>query len=282
MQVTGDISTMREQISEWKLSGLKIAFVPTMGNLHQGHLSLVEHAKRHGDKVIASIFVNPMQFGANEDLDNYPRTMRADCDALKQLGVDLVFTPTDKVIYPKSIDVQTYVEVPELGNIICGESRPVHFRGVTTVVCKLFNLVQPDVACFGEKDFQQLFLIKAMVDDLSIPVEVIGVPTVREASGLAMSSRNGYLNDEEKKQASVLFKSLNFAKNQIEAGRRDYDHIKHAMRDNINAAGLRTDYIEIRNADTLMEANDQNQHFVVLVSGYLGGARLIDNIHFSV
>ncbi len=281
MNTISSITALRDQICKWKAQGLKVAFVPTMGNLHQGHLSLIETAKRHADKVVASIFVNPMQFGANEDLDNYPKTLTEDQNKLKDLGTDLLFTPTAEQIYPKGLDKQCFVEVPEMGNILCGNSRKNHFRGVTTVVNKLFNIVQPDVACFGEKDYQQLFLIKTMVEDLSMPIEVINVATVREDSGLAMSSRNGYLSAEEKAQASALYKSLNDAKGIICEGQRDYKHIKQAMKHNVEKAGMRLDYIDFRDADTLMPATEKTGHILVLIAAYIGSARLIDNIYFK-
>ncbi|AWB67039.1 pantoate--beta-alanine ligase [Saccharobesus litoralis] len=282
MQTVSDIKQLRNQVANWRQQGLKIAFVPTMGNLHNGHLSLVDNAFMRADIVIVSIFVNPMQFGQNEDLDAYPRTMEADSQALAERGVNLLYAPTVKDIYPRPLAEQTYVEVPELGNIICGKSRNSHFRGVTTIVNKLFNIVQPDVACFGEKDFQQLFLIKRMVEDLSMPIEVVGVPTVREESGLAMSSRNGYLSDEEKQQATALYKSLKYARDYIKQGHRDFRHIKQAMQTNIEQSQMRLDYVEFRDANTLLEANHNTTSFVVLVAAYLSSARLIDNIYFDI
>ena len=204
MQTIEKISNLRGEINLWRQQGLKIAFVPTMGNLHQGHIALIEKAKLVADKVVASIFVNPMQFGVNEDIGNYPRTMAEDQQKLIAGGCDILFHPYPAIIYPKGLDKQSYVEVPNVSEGYCGESRPGHFRGVATVVCKLFNIVQPDVACFGLKDYQQVQVIQTMVEDLSMPIEILPVETVREPSGLALSSRNNYLNEAEKKIAPAL------------------------------------------------------------------------------
>ncbi|NTS75595.1 pantoate--beta-alanine ligase [Catenovulum sp. SM1970] len=282
MLTVDTVEKVRNQILDWRADGLTIAFVPTMGNLHQGHLSLIDEAKKRADKVVSSIFVNPMQFGANEDLDNYPRTLADDQAALTKHGTDLLFTPTPEIVYPKGLDNQTYVDVPDLGNILCGNSRKNHFRGVTTVVAKLFNIVQPDVACFGEKDFQQLFIIKTMVEDLNMPIEIIGVPTVREESGLAMSSRNGYLHEDEKKQATAIYKGLMYGKRYLSEGNRDFTYLKQTISSNIEQADLRIDYVEVLDATTLADANANTQHFVILAAVFVGPARLIDNIHFSV
>lgn len=197
MQTISDIAELRALRREWQLQGLRIGFVPTMGNLHLGHLSLVEAAKKDADIVVVSIFVNPMQFGAGEDLDNYPRTLAEDSAQLAELGVDVIFTPTAKGIYPRGLEQQTFVEVPGISYMICGASRPGHFRGVATVVTKLFNMVQPNIAYFGEKDYQQVQVIKAMVEDLSMNLDIVSVPTMRHDDGLAMSSRNGYLNEQQ-------------------------------------------------------------------------------------
>ena len=216
MQTIEKISNLRGEINLWRQQGLKIAFVPTMGNLHKGHIALVEKAKLVADKVVASIFVNPMQFGANEDIDNYPSTMPEDKEKLLAAGCDLLFTPTPAIIYPKGVDNQSYVEVPNVSQSYCGESRPGHFRGVTTVVCKLFNLVQPDIACFGLKDYQQVQVIQIMVEDLSMPIEIIPVETVREPSGLALSSRNNYLSEAEKEIAAALSQNIQWLAKEIQ------------------------------------------------------------------
>ena len=210
-----EIAALREQIKQFKRDGRTVAFVPTMGNLHEGHLTLVKKARELADIVVVSIFVNPMQFGANEDIDNYPRTMAADQEKLSAAGCELLFTPTPSIIYPKGLDKQSYVEVPNVSDGYCGESRPGHFRGVSTVVCKLFNLVQPDIACFGLKDYQQVQVIQTMVEDLSMPIEIIPVATVREDSGLALSSRNNYLTDEEKKIAPALAQNIQWLAKEI-------------------------------------------------------------------
>ena len=208
MITSAHIDDIRTQVRAWRAKGETVAFVPTMGNLHQGHITLVKEAAKKCDHVVVSIFVNPMQFGQNEDLDAYPRTLEADSQALTAAGAELLFTPTPAIIYPKGLAQQTYVEVPGISDVLCGASRPGHFRGVTTIVCKLFNIVQPDVAFFGNKDYQQLLVIRTMVEDLSLPIEIIGIDTIREASGLAMSSRNGYLSPTERTEAVQLSLAL--------------------------------------------------------------------------
>ena len=277
MQTTQDIDTLRATISAWRQQGLKIAFVPTMGNLHQGHITLVEKAKSVADKVVASIFVNPMQFGANEDIDNYPRTMVADQEKLLAAGCELLFTPTPSIIYPKGLDKQSYVEVPNVSDGYCGESRPGHFRGVSTVVCKLFNLVQPDIACFGLKDYQQVQVIQTMVEDLSMPIEIIPVATVREDSGLALSSRNNYLTDEEKKIAPALAQNIQWLAKEI-VNNNDFICLAKQAADYIDNAGLKTDYIHICHARTLQPASEDDKELVILAAAHCGKARLIDNL----
>ncbi|WP_440054002.1 pantoate--beta-alanine ligase [Pseudoalteromonas sp. T1lg65] len=282
MQSITEIKSLRSQIKAWRQQGLSIAFVPTMGNLHQGHFSLVEKAKTLADKVVVSIFVNPMQFGANEDLSTYPRTLDQDKQGLADLDTDIVFTPTVETIYPNGHAEQTFVDVPGVSERHCGGARPGHFRGVATVVCKLFNLVQPDFACFGEKDFQQLQVIKAMVKDLSIPVEVIGVPTQREVSGLAMSSRNGYLTEAEKDQAKVLYQTLKHAADSILEGELNFDAIRNKAITDLTEAGLVADYFNIAQRDTLKPATLKDSDFVILAAAFLGKVRLIDNIQVSI
>jgi len=281
MQIASDIHTLRAQIKVWHQQGLTIGFVPTMGNLHQGHLSLVKEAKVRADKVVASIFVNPMQFGAGEDLANYPRTMDADQRKLSDEGCDLLFTPTPEIVYPKGLDKQSFVEVPQVSEGYCGESRPGHFRGVATVVCKLFNIVQPDIACFGLKDYQQVQVIQTMVEDLNMPVEIIPVDTTREESGLAMSSRNGYLTDEERAIAPVLYKSMKWLAEQIQ---HDDDFIGLARKaaNKINDAGMKTDYINVVHASTLQPASEDDKELVILAAAFCGKARLIDNLQVSL
>ncbi|WMN61108.1 pantoate--beta-alanine ligase [Pseudoalteromonas xiamenensis] len=281
MQTISEIKSLRSQIKAWRQQGLSIAFVPTMGNLHRGHFSLVEKAKTLADKVVVSIFVNPMQFGQNEDLDKYPRTLVEDQKGLAELDTDLIFTPTVDVIYPNGLNAQTSVDVPTVSQGFCGASRPGHFIGVATIVTKLFNLVQPDFACFGEKDFQQLAVIRSMVKDLSIPVEIVGVATKREDNGLAMSSRNGYLSDEEKVTASVIYQTLTKTAQALEAGDRRFDTLEQQAKAAIEAKGLKIDYFGIAERDTLRNATSDDKHFVILVAAYLGAVRLIDNIQVN-
>ena len=282
MQSITEIKSLRSQIKAWRQAGLSVALVPTMGNLHQGHFSLVEKAKNMADKVVVSIFVNPMQFGANEDLDSYPRTLVADKQGLAELGTDIVFTPSVATIYPNGLDAQSFVDVPGISMGYCGGSRPGHFRGVATVVTKLFNLVQPDYACFGEKDFQQLQVIKTMAHDLSIPVEIIGVATSREVSGLAMSSRNGYLTENQKETATALFKTLNWTAEQLSAGQRDFAQICQQAEQRLQQAGLKTDYFEIAQRDTLKKATLNDSQLVILAAAFLGPVRLIDNLQVDI
>jgi len=280
MNTVESIKDLRAQVKAWRMDGLTIAFVPTMGNLHDGHLALVDAAHRHADKVIASIFVNPMQFGLSEDIDNYPRTLAQDKASLIKVNTDLLFTPTADIIYPKGVGDNSYVEVPNISDLYCGASRPGHFRGVATVVCKLFNLVQPDVACFGSKDYQQLQVIQTMVEDLSMPVEVIPVDIIREKSGLAMSSRNGYLTPEELAIAPALYQTLQWLDTELRNNQqpRDYAALIMQASEKIDKAGLKTDYIHLCNAKTLAPATPIDQDIVILAAAYLGKARLIDNM----
>ncbi|SNY52940.1 pantothenate synthetase [Arsukibacterium tuosuense] len=278
MIILSTIEELRAQIASWRRAGDKIAFVPTMGNLHQGHLQLVEVAKSHADRVIVSIFVNPMQFGQNEDLANYPRTLDADVAGLTQHAADAIFTPTPQLMYPRGLEVQTFVEVPQLGDLHCGANRPGHFRGVSTIVCKLFNLVQPDIACFGKKDFQQLAIIRQMVIDLSLPIEVIGVATERASDGLALSSRNGYLTPAERAKAPALYQILQQVKAAIAAGKHDYRALEQQAKAELSAAGFVPDYVNISNQHSLALAIDATEQKVVLAAAKLGTTRLIDNL----
>ncbi|MBW8184161.1 pantoate--beta-alanine ligase [Shewanella nanhaiensis] len=280
MITTQEIQQIREQIRTWRTKGETIAFVPTMGNLHLGHITLIKEAVKRADHVVASIFVNPMQFGANEDLDAYPRTLEADKLALSDAGAELLFTPTPEIIYPKGMEQQTYVEVPKIGDQLCGASRPGHFRGVATVVCKLFNIVQPDIALFGRKDFQQLMIIKTMVEDLSLPIEIVGIDTIREASGLAMSSRNGYLSETQKSQAAVLKQTMDQISNAVKQGASldlAIENGKQALID----SGFTPDYLELRNAKDLSFVTDEQGELVILAAAYMGNTRLIDNLCFT-
>lgn len=282
MQSITEIKSLRSQIRSWRQAGLSIAFVPTMGNLHRGHFSLVEKAKNLADKVVVSIFVNPMQFGVNEDLDNYPRTLHADKQSLAELDTDILFTPSIEAIYPNGLNEQSFVDVPGISMGYCGGSRPGHFRGVATVVTKLFNLVQPDYACFGEKDFQQLQVIKTMVRDLSLPVEIMGVPTMREISGLAMSSRNGYLSDEQKNTATALFAALTHTAEQLKTTNKNFTELETAAKKTLEQAGLKPDYFTIAQRDTLKAATLNDSKIVILAAAYLGNVRLIDNMQVEI
>ncbi|MDM5092979.1 pantoate--beta-alanine ligase [Aeromonas rivipollensis] len=277
MLVVNNPAALREQIGQWRREGRAIAFVPTMGNLHQGHLTLVDEARSRGDKVVVSIFVNPLQFDKAEDLANYPRTLDQDCAALQAAGVDLVFTPTPELMYPQGLASQTFVEVPGLSSLLEGALRPGHFRGVSTVVTKLFNLVQPDVACFGQKDYQQLALIRKMVADMAMPVEIVGVPTVRAEDGLALSSRNGYLTAAERALAPELARTMNWIAEQIEAGNHHLPSLVAQASQRLDNAGFRTDAIDIVDADTLESSTAASKRLVILMAAYLGKARLIDN-----
>ncbi|MEC7699985.1 MAG: pantoate--beta-alanine ligase, partial [Pseudomonadota bacterium] len=252
MKVIDSTAALRELIGDWKRSGLSVGFVPTMGNLHDGHLKLVKRAKAHNDKVIVSIFVNPMQFGKNEDLDAYPRTIEQDKAKLIAEGTDAVFLPSVADMYPAGLDAQTFVEVPGISDVLCGASRPGHFRGVATVVSKLFNMVQPDDAFFGEKDFQQLAVIRTMARDLSMAVTIHGIPTEREASGLAMSSRNGYLSEEEKATASEIYQAMQRMKLAIEKGNKNFDELEASTVADLEEKGFKNDYVKVVNASTFM------------------------------
>ncbi|MEE8342351.1 MAG: pantoate--beta-alanine ligase [Gammaproteobacteria bacterium] len=281
MQIVTHNSELRSIINRWRRQGDRIAFVPTMGNLHQGHLALVERARTEADRVVASIFVNPLQFGPDEDFGAYPRTFEADRLALEEADADLLYAPGNSEIYPHGEGVVTQVIVPEISDILCGSIRPGHFVGVTTVVAKLFHLVQPDLAVFGKKDYQQLIVIRRMVADLNEPVEIIGVDTFRESDGLAMSSRNSYLSREERSLAPVLFRSLQQLAERVQAGSRDYGQLESAALDQITGAGLRPDYVSIRRARDLAAPHDQDRQLVALAAVWLGATRLIDNIEIS-
>ncbi|KXJ59332.1 MAG: pantoate--beta-alanine ligase [Alteromonas sp. Nap_26] len=281
MKVVDSIASLRALIGEWKRQGSSVGFVPTMGNLHDGHLKLVKRAKAHNDKVIISIFVNPMQFGANEDLDAYPRTIEDDKAKLIGEGADAVFLPSVQDMYPAGLDVQTFVEVPGISDVLCGASRPGHFRGVATVVSKLFNMVQPDDAFFGEKDFQQLQVIRTMVRDLSMAVTVHGVPTEREASGLAMSSRNGYLSAEGKAKASLIYQAMQKMKLAIEQGDTNFADIENSAISELEKEGFKNDYVKVVNAQTFMPAAADDKQLVIVVALFMGTTRLIDNLQIT-
>jgi pantoate--beta-alanine ligase len=278
MDIVTKVAAVRERVRNWRSEGLRVAFVPTMGNLHAGHISLIEAARRHGDRFISSIFVNPMQFGPNEDFAHYPRTPSKDEKMLADAGCDLMFMPDVAEVYPNGLEKGTRVEVPGLSSILCGAFRPGHFEGVSTVVAKLFNIVAPDVAIFGEKDFQQLAVIRHMVADLCVPVEIVGAPTVREDDGLAMSSRNQYLTPEERALSPKLYQALQRAAERVRKGDNDFGAIEKTEFDAMAAAGFRPDYFSIRNAADLSPASADDRHLVVLLAARLGKARLIDNV----
>jgi pantoate--beta-alanine ligase len=282
METVTTIAAVRERVRRWHGEGRRVAFVPTMGNLHAGHVSLIETARRHGDRFVASIFVNPMQFGPNEDFAHYPRTPAQDSRMLADAGCDLMFMPDVAEIYPNGPDRATRVEVPGLSSILDGEFRPGHFEGVATVVAKLFHIVDPDVAVFGEKDFQQLTIIRRMVADLCMPVTIIAAPTVREPDGLAMSSRNQYLTEDERRTAPIIHQTLLAALERLRAGERDFDAIERTGVAALERAGFRPDYFAVRRADDLSGPDGEARHLVVLTAARLGRARLIDNLQLRM
>ncbi len=282
MNTVNTLQQLRAAISRARSEGKRIAFVPTMGNLHAGHIALIQQATERADFVVASIFVNPLQFGANEDLDSYPRTLAADQNKLLDAGCDLLFTPDAQDMYPQGMTQQTIVSVPSVSTGLCGGSRPGHFDGVATIVCKLFNMVQPDIALFGEKDFQQLAVIRKMVADLNMSVQIFGVAIVRDHDGLALSSRNGYLSAQQRAAAPVLQHCLQAVKAHIKNGRRDYATLFEQFNTDLQAAGFRLDYVELRDALSLQPADMHSSQLVLLAAGYLGNTRLIDNLIFDL
>ncbi len=277
MIIIETLPMLRQQIRRWRQEGKRIALVPTMGNLHDGHMTLVDEARAGADVVVVSIFVNPMQFDRPDDLARYPRTLQEDSEKLTRRGVDLVFAPAPAAVYPQGLEQQTYVDVPGISSILEGASRPGHFRGVSTIVSKLFNLVQPDLACFGEKDYQQLALIRKMVADMGYDIDIVGVPTVRAKDGLALSSRNGYLTAEERKIAPQLSKIMNALAQQLANGERQVETLLEQTAEQLRAAGFTPDELFIRDADSLQPLTVDSQRAVVLMAAWLGKARLIDN-----
>ncbi|HET8802865.1 MAG TPA: pantoate--beta-alanine ligase [Marinobacter sp.] len=282
MRTIHSLKELRTLLNGYRRKGKTIGLVPTMGNLHEGHASLVRKAAEAADIVVTSIFVNPMQFGANEDLDTYPRTLAADQDMLEAAGNTLVFAPTVQEIYPEGLAQQTRVVVPDVSDGHCGASRLGHFDGVATVVTMLFNMVQPDFAVFGEKDFQQLAVIRKMVRDLMMPIDVVGAPTVREDDGLAKSSRNGYLSAEERRIAPVVYQTLTVTAGKLADGRTDFPALEREAEDLLNQAGLRTDYFNIVNSQTLKPASAGDRDLTLLVAAFLGTTRLIDNVSVTI
>jgi pantoate--beta-alanine ligase len=278
MQTLTRIADLRDVVTNWRLGRESIAFVPTMGNLHLGHASLMAAAHLHGRRVISSIFVNPLQFGPSEDFSAYPRTPDDDGNLLREYGVDALFQPTVEEMYPQGSVGSTVVDVPGLTDVLCGAFRPGHFQGVATVVVKLLCLVQPDVAIFGEKDYQQLTVIRRVVQDLNLPVTIVGAPTVRAEDGLALSSRNRYLSIDERATAPAIYRALDKARRRLEAGDTAYASIEAEGLAAIGAAGIKPDYFEVRTAARLEPPTERDVHLVVLAAGRLGKARLIDNL----
>jgi len=268
---------LRREVRRWRQDGKRIALVPTMGNLHDGHMTLVDEARERADIVVVSIFVNPMQFERADDLARYPRTLQEDCEKLNRRGVDLVFSPAPGDVYPLGLSEQTFVDVPVLSTLLEGASRPGHFRGVSTIVSKLFNLVQPDLACFGEKDYQQLALIRKMVVDMGYDIDIVGVPTVRAKDGLALSSRNGYLTAGERKIAPVLSQVMQDIAGKLSQGERHIETLIDEAESTLSERGLQPDGLAIVDADTLLPLNVDSRRAVILMAAWLGKARLIDN-----
>jgi pantoate--beta-alanine ligase len=282
MNTVKSVRELRAAVAQARAEGKQIAFVPTMGNLHAGHAALVEKAAQRADFVVASIFVNPLQFGPSEDLDKYPRTLLDDQEKLVNAGCHLLFTPDVEEMYPHGTDGQTRVSVPGISEGLCGTSRPGHFEGVATVVSKLFNMVQPDLAVFGQKDFQQLAVIRTLVRDLNMPIQIIGEPTVRADDGLALSSRNGYLSAEQRAVAPVLYRSLQTMAAAIQAGERDYSKLISAAQAQHSAVGFRPDYLEVRESNHLRPATADDRQLVILLAAVIGNTRLIDNLELEL
>lgn len=278
MQTVTTIAEVRSAVAAWHAAGARVAFVPTMGNLHAGHIHLVSEARKRADRVVASIFVNPLQFGPSEDFAAYPRTLAADQEKLAAAGCELLFAPTEQEMYPLGRDGLTFVEVPALSDILCGAFRPGHFRGVATVVSKLFHIVQPDVALFGEKDYQQLLVIRLMVRDLNMGLEIVGVPTVRETDGLAMSSRNGYLAADERQLATEVYATLQAVAAGVQGGVSDYAALEASAVARLERAGFRPDYVSVRRAADLGVPQVGDRRLVALAAARLGNTRLIDNL----
>lgn len=281
MRVISQIAELREAVQAFKVAGERVGFVPTMGNLHAGHLDLVARASQVCERTVASIFVNPTQFDREDDLNAYPRTLEADLKHLEAQGVDVVFYPNASEMYPQG-GLVTQVDIPALSGLLEGASRPGHFRGVATVVCKLFNIVAPDVAVFGQKDFQQLMVIRQMVADLNLPVDIVGAPTVREADGLAMSSRNNRLTPDQRALAPNLNRVLRGIEAKLKAGEKTFEVLQQQAMADLACSGLRPDYITVCAAKTLMPATEAEKELVILAAAYLGDIRLIDNIPVSL
>lgn len=281
MQILRTPAETRQHIADWRCAGQRIALVPTMGNLHAGHLSLVQEARRQAERTVVSIFVNPTQFAPGEDLDSYPRTLQQDIDKLQDAGVDLLFAPDARQMYPFAQDL-TWVDVEQLPEHLCGRSRPQHFRGVTTVVSKLFHVTIPDVAVFGEKDFQQLTLVRRMTEELLFPIRIVGMPTVREPDGLALSSRNHFMDPAQRQQAPRLYQQLLQARAAIMQGRRDYRALEQEAAAALAGHGFRIDYVSVASAETLAPAGNADANLVIAAAAWLGTPRLIDNVTLTI
>jgi pantoate--beta-alanine ligase len=282
MQTVNTIDALREQMIAWRSKKLHISFVPTMGNLHTGHLALVKQARQISDRVVVSIFVNPMQFSEGEDFQNYPQTQAEDSEKLQAMGVELLFMPDVSTLYPAGLEKTTRVEVPDVSEGLCNDFRPGHFTGVATVVARLFNLVQPDIAVFGTKDYQQLAVIRKMASELCFPIQIAAVETVREADGLAMSSRNQYLDTAQRETAPTLYRALNQAADVLRDGGREFAAIENNILQYLENAGFRPDYVSIREKSTLaLPKSDTQAGFVILAAAWLGKARLIDNLEVN-
>ena len=282
MEICKDFAAIRDIVGTWRREGRVVSLVPTLGNLHEGHMQLVQLAREHSNRVVVSIFVNPLQFGQNEDYALYPRTLKSDTDKLKQASTDALFCPSDKEIYPNSVEGQTLVSVPTMTDILCGATRPGHFIGVTTIVTKLFHVVQPDKAVFGIKDFQQLAVVKRMVEDLCMPIEIIEAPVARASDGLALSSRNGYLDDQQRTTAPTLYRQLQSVRRKIIGGERRYLLLEGRAKVKLLEAGLRPDYFSVRCARTLEPAGEDDRDVVIVAAAYLGQTRLIDNVTLNL
>ncbi len=282
MEIFRKIQTLREHLKLHRQAGQSIVIVPTMGNLHEGHIQLIDLAHQHGDIVVCSIFVNPLQFGLNEDWEQYPRTFESDCEKLTLVNCHYLFFPEDKEMYPNGLAEQTKVISPTMTDILCGASRPGHFEGVTTVVTKLFQIVQPDRAVFGKKDYQQLAIIQRMTEDLCMDIKIIGAPIARETDNLAYSSRNTYIKSCERPKVTQLYSSLNWVKDCIRRGERDYLQLELNACKQIENCGFRSDYISIREANTLNNAMHDDTHLVILGAMYTQNARLIDNVTINL
>lgn len=282
MQVISSKQELHEQLREWRHHDDHIALVPTLGNLHAGHIKLVELAREHAERVVVSVYVNPTQFGEDEDFEDYPRTLERDTRRLKQIGADVLFVPDDDTVYPYGHDCATVVSVPGLTENFCGASRPGHFDGVTTVVARLFALVQPDVAVFGQKDYQQQLIIRFMTEDLSLPIRIITAETVREDDGLAMSSRNQYLTEEERAAAPLLHDTLSELGSALQNGKRDFEELEKIAIGRLEKAGFGIDYVAVRRAQNLAPPDRDCDELVVIAAVHLGEARLIDNIVVTI